>query len=84
MQAIKMEESMESRCLKCKGVLFKKVLLDDKGHTAIDMTTPAKLEHEENDNFFRCQSCGAKNIVINAEGPDGLPQIRIVRFEDKG
>ena len=75
---------MENRCLKCKGALFKKVLLDDKGHVAIDMTTPAKLEHEENDSFFRCQSCGAKNIVIDVRDSDGLPQIRIVRFKDKG
>ena len=75
---------MENRCLKCKRILFKKVLLDDKGHTAKDMTASAKLEHEENDRFFRCQFCGAKNIVIDTKSPDGLPQIRIVRFKDKG
>ena len=78
-----MKESMEIRCLKCKGILFKTVLLDDKGHTAIDVTTPAKREHEENDSFFRCQSCGAKNIVIDAKSPHGLPQTRIIRFKDK-
>ena len=81
---MKIKARMKIRCLKCKHILFKTVLLDDKGHTAVDVTTPAKLDHEENDSFFRCQSCGAKNIVIDAKSPDGLPQIRIVRFKDNG
>ena len=78
-QAIRMEENMEIRCLKCTGILFKTVLLDDKGHTAIDMTTPAKRERDANDSFFRCQFCGAKNIVIDVKSPGGLLQSRIVR-----
>lgn len=76
------EESMEVKCLKCNGILFKMVLLDDKGHAAIDETTPAEFEHEENERFFRCKSCGAKNIVIGTKSPHGLQQSKIVGFKD--
>ena len=73
---------IEVKCLKCGGVLFKKVFLDDKGHMAMDMNTKIDLESDEVDDFFRCPHCQAKNVVVDAISPHGLPQIRISHIKE--
>ena len=35
---------MQEKCRKCGAILFDKVLIDDKGHWAIDEKTPLDLE----------------------------------------
>lgn len=71
---------MEQNCLKCGDVLFKKVLLDDKGHTAMDVNTPLDLQGEDGDQFFECPHCSAKNIVVEGTSSSGLPQLRVFRI----
>jgi hypothetical protein len=68
---------IEVKCLKCGGVLFKKVFLDDKGHMAMDMNAKIDLESDGVDHFFRCPHWQAKNVVLDTTSPHGLPQIRI-------
>lgn len=68
---------MEVKCLNCGGVMFKKVSLDEKGHLAMDANARLDLEHDGNDSFFRCPHCSAKNVVVDATSPQGLPQVRI-------
>lgn len=68
---------MEVKCLNCGGVLFETVPLDEKGHMAVDVNTRLALEYEGNDSFYRCPHCSAKNVVVEATSPHGLPQLRI-------
>lgn len=73
---------MEQKCLKCGGVLFQKGFLDYKGHMAMDMHTRIDLESDEMEHFFRCPHCRAKNVVVEAISPHGLPQIRISHIKE--
>ncbi len=67
------------KCLSCNGVLFKKTDLDNKGNWAMDPQHSLELSHDENDSYFKCPHCGAKNIVVDSMSPTGLSQLRIVR-----
>ena len=71
------ERNMEEKCLKCGGVLFEKVYLDDKGHTAMNSNSKVRLESDGTDQFFRCPHCSAKNVVVQSTSPHGLPQLRV-------
>ena len=73
---------MEQKCLKCEGVLFPKVLLDERGHTAMDAEAPLDIESDGVDSFYRCPHCGAKNVVAEYTSEYGLPQHKIVRYKD--
>ena len=73
---------MEQKCLKCGRVLFKKVLLDEKGHMAMDVNTPLDLESDDNEQFFRCPHCSAKNIVLSSTDPDGLPGLTVSHIKE--
>ena len=73
---------MDQNCLKCGDVLFKKVLLDDQGNAAMDVNTPLDLEWESGDQFFRCPHCSAKNVVVGATSPSGLPAFRVSQVKE--
>jgi len=73
---------MEQKCLKCGGILFKKVLLDEKGHTAMDMSTKIDLESDGLDQFYKCPHCQTKNVIADVTRPDSPPQIRISRIKE--
>ena len=73
---------MEQKCLKCEGVLFKKVLLDTLGHTAMDVETPLEIESDGIDQFYRCPHCKAKNIIVSDKSAHGVPQSRVFRYKD--
>jgi len=51
--------------------------LDDKGHWAMDEKTPLPVECDEEDLFFVCPHCSAKNVIIDIAVDEDLPQIRI-------
>ena len=73
---------MHEKCRKCGAILFDKVLLDDRGHWAIDEKTPLNLESEAGVDFFRCPTCKAKNVVVSATSTHGLPQLKITHAKD--
>ena len=73
---------MEVKCLKCGRAMFKTVPLDNKGHMAINVNTPFDLEHDGKDSYFKCPNCSAKNVVIESNSPNGLPQARISHFKE--
>jgi DNA-directed RNA polymerase subunit RPC12/RpoP len=60
-----------------QGVLFKKVLLDNKGFVAMFSDKPLSLKSEGEKKFFVCPHCGARNIVMSSPPKEGVPQIRI-------
>jgi hypothetical protein len=37
-----------------------------------------ELEEEDDQVFYRCPTCGAKNIVIETRTPSGFPQLTVV------
>lgn len=71
-----------AKCLKCGGILFERVLLDNKGHTAMDQKTALQLQTDEHGPYFKCPHCSAKNAVVHAGSSDGLPQTRISHIRD--
>jgi Zn finger protein HypA/HybF involved in hydrogenase expression len=71
----------EIKCLNCNGILFKTVLLDEKGHQAMDVSTQLPLEHDETDSFFKCPHCSSKNVIIDVKSETGLPQFKISRVK---
>jgi len=73
---------MEEKCRKCGKTLFKKVLLDEQGHTAIDESTPISLESDDKESFFKCPHCLAKNIVVSSTSQYGVPQLRISHVKE--
>jgi hypothetical protein len=72
---------MEEKCCRCGAVLFKKDLIDDKGHTGW-VGTPPNIEAEGAENFIRCSNCKAKNIVVHVPSSHGLDQLIILRAKD--
>ena len=71
------EIESDQRCLKCGEVMFEKVRLDAEGHMAISTATQAELHQDEDDLYFKCSKCGAKNLIETDLSPTGLPQLRI-------
>lgn len=68
-------------CLACKKVLFKKGLLDARGHVGKDPDSGVQLESDGNDSFYRCPHCGAKNVVVRSNSAHGLPQLKFTHVK---
>ena len=71
----------DQHCMKCGAVMFEKVRLDAEGHMAVNTATQAEMDQDEDDLYFRCQKCGAKNMVEMDLSPTGLPQLRFTRLK---
>ena len=63
-------------------VLFKKVVLDDKGHMAMDVNTPLGLDSDGVDSFFGFPNCGVKNVIINVTSRHGVPGFKGSHIKD--
>ena len=70
------EDRVDQECLLCSAVMFKKVRLDPVGHMSINTVTQAQLFQEEDELYFKCPNCGAKNYVDMETNTAGLPQLR--------
>ncbi|MBI2426815.1 MAG: hypothetical protein HYV34_03120 [Candidatus Kerfeldbacteria bacterium] len=68
---------MEGKCKKCGAVLLQKVKLPNSEKLAIDKNTPVRLERDETNLYFRCESCKYKNIVMS----DGNNSLKIFKIE---
>ena len=71
----------DQNCMKCGTVMFEKVRIDAEGHMAVNTATQAEMDQDEDDLYFRCQKCGAKNMVEMDLSPTGLPQLRFTRLK---
>ena len=75
------EIATDQHCMKCGEVMFEKVRLDAEGHMAVSTATQAELHQDEDDIYFICSKCGAKNLVETDTSPMGVPQLRFTRVK---
>lgn len=72
---------MKEKCCRCGSVLFKKNVIDEKGHTG-RVGAPPNIESEGAESFIRCSKCKTKNIVVRSKSTHGLDQLIIGRLKD--
>ena len=66
---------IEERCLGCGKVLFRRVRVDDAGHTVIRSDSDLELEEHGFERFFRCPACRAVHVMANKKNLHGVPQL---------
>ena len=75
------EGNEDQPCLKCGAVLFRQARLDAAGHMAVNTLTQIELQQVEDELYFKCPRCGAKNCVELETAPSGLPQLRFTHVK---
>jgi hypothetical protein len=65
----------EERCLGCGKVLFRKVQVDEVGHTVIQSDYNLQLEENGFERFLRCPTCQAAHVVASRKNLYGIPQL---------
>lgn len=68
---------MKERCLACGKLLFGGPLFHKNGFGTVELDDRLDLDYDNGACFFRCPHCSAKNVVIEAVTPLGLPGLRI-------
>ena len=64
-------------CLNCTEVLCE-IEPSRSGHCRSGPLKRCELEEEDDQVFYRCPACGAKNIVEETRTPSGFPQLTVV------
>ena len=59
-------------CLNCTEILCE-IEPSRAGRGGSGPLTKCELEEEDDQVFYRCPTCGAKNIVIETRTPSGFP-----------
>jgi hypothetical protein len=67
----------EEKCLGCGKLLFRRVRVDEIGHTVVRANANIALEGEGFERLFRCPSCQTMHIVANRKNMSGIPQLVI-------
>jgi predicted nucleic-acid-binding Zn-ribbon protein len=75
------DDNKDQPCMKCGAVLFSNARLDAAGHIAVNTLTQIELQQVEDDLYFKCPRCGAKNCVELETAPNGLPQLRFTHVK---
>ena len=75
------DNNKDQPCLNCGAVLLSNARLDAAGHIALNTLSQIELQEVEDEHYFKCQKCGAKNCVELETGPNGLPQLRITHLK---
>jgi predicted nucleic-acid-binding Zn-ribbon protein len=73
------EDNIDQECMKCGAVMFKNVRRDLGGCVSINTVTQAQLHQEQDDLYFKCPKCEAKNYVEMETNPAGLPELRFTQ-----
>ncbi|HUJ68020.1 MAG TPA: hypothetical protein VLW86_00775 [Syntrophorhabdales bacterium] len=64
-------------CLNCTEVLCE-IEPSRSGRSGSGSMARCELEEEDDQVFYRCPTCGAKNIVVETRTPSGFPQLTVV------
>ncbi len=70
------------RCLHCAGVMVETeetVPSDRKSKATPRPRKTCELEMEDDEAFYRCPYCRARNIVAETRGESGFPHLVIVK-----
>ena len=70
------DDNEDQPCLNCGAVMFKNARLDPAGHMSVNTLTQIELQKVDDEMYFKCPKCGAKNFVELETGSTGLPQLR--------
>jgi hypothetical protein len=66
-------------CLNCAQVLAEiEPLRNDSGKVSLSPPGRCEIEEEDDEAFYRCPRCRAKNIVIEVRTASGYPQLAVV------
>ena len=68
-------------CMSCGAVLFSNARLNGSGHISVNTLTQIQLQQVDDDLYFKCQKCDAKNFVELETGSNGLPQLKLTHVE---
>jgi DNA-directed RNA polymerase subunit RPC12/RpoP len=60
------------KCKKCEKVLFKEVT-PDGANWLMSAEMPLDLKSDDNDKFYECPHCGAKNVIVSRSHKEGEP-----------
>lgn len=76
---------LDERCLRCEAILFKVVPLPPDGRCwAMSDEMPLDLKSDDDDKFYECQHCGAKNVIASRgrKGGEQALQCEIVSWKE--
>ena len=71
------------KCHNCDDVIFETIVLG-KGLSGKNSDSPVKREYHENESFYRCPHCGAKNFLKETEDDKGVSREKIYRYSIDG
>ena len=69
--------NMEEKCIKCGRVLFRKVVVDNMGHTLIHSGRGVDFDSSGFERFVICPSCRARNAVANVKNLLGVNELKV-------
>ena len=68
---------MGQRCFNCNAPIFTEAVSDQDVSWGISSDNRLEVEWDDDDFFFRCPHCLAKNIIMEAVDSIGLPVLRV-------
>lgn len=68
---------MGQRCFNCNAPIFTEAVSDQDVSGGMYSNTRLEVEWDDDDFFFRCPHCLAKNIIAEAVDSIGLPVLRV-------
>jgi hypothetical protein len=68
---------MRQRCFNCNAPIFTEAVSDQDVSWRMSSDNRLEVEWDDDDFFFRCPHCLAKNIIMEAVDSIGLPVLRV-------
>jgi len=68
---------MGQRCFNCSAPIFTEAVSDEDVSRGLYSNDRLEVQWDDDDLFFRCPHCLAKNIITEAINSIGLPVLRV-------
>jgi hypothetical protein len=75
------DDTRDQPCMNCGAAMLSNARFDADGHLAVNTLTQIELQQADEDVYFKCQRCGAKNCVELETGANGLPHLRLTQVK---
>lgn len=66
---------VEENCLSCGRVLFRRIRVDEMGHTVIHADSSVLLEGDGFGRYVRCPGCQAQHVLTSRKNSFGISQL---------